>query len=225
MRDAPLTFRYLALNNFTWNWITHSTLWLTIIVFMIFISISISTDQFTEPLIFAKPSLVHQIFSTPIFYLSLVFAIVASLLPRAIFKFAQQLVFPSDTDILQEYQVLYWRDGEVVDLANPLGPKEPSIRSSQASLQPITSLKRNSFRNSNIPREMLFHPDRTVPQTLKDRVAQPFKRLKNMLKKTISGGMATRPIVTMGSPMVEERNTGFAFSHDEGMEGRLVGKR
>lgn len=38
-------------------------------------------------------------------------SVTASLLPRMIFKYAQQALSPSDTDIIQEYQVTYWKPG------------------------------------------------------------------------------------------------------------------
>jgi phospholipid-translocating ATPase len=110
---------YLALNNFTWNWITHTTLWVTLLVFFLYVVIYLSSAQFSEAVNFAIPSLVDRIFKVPAFYLSLMLAVVASLIPRMLFKYTQQVLFPSDTDILQEYQVTYWREGVVVDLARP----------------------------------------------------------------------------------------------------------
>lgn len=65
------------------------------------------------------PSLVDRVFLVPSFYLSLFLAVIASLLPRMILKYTQQVFYPSDTDILQEYQVTYWKPNVPVNLANP----------------------------------------------------------------------------------------------------------
>jgi hypothetical protein len=109
---------YLALNNFTWNWVTHVTLYATLLVFFVYVGVYLASAQFTGMVDFLHPTLVDRIFKVPAFYLSLLFAVVTSLLPRMILKYTQSVVWPSDTDILQEYQTEFWKRGVAVDLAH-----------------------------------------------------------------------------------------------------------
>jgi hypothetical protein len=85
----------------TWNWITHTSFWGSVIPFVAYIAIYSSGRESPVYGIF-------QLFTQPSFYCIIFLLIFVSLVPKVILKYYQREIDPNDTDILQEIQKLYW---------------------------------------------------------------------------------------------------------------------
>ncbi|KAJ3080493.1 hypothetical protein HK102_003011 [Quaeritorhiza haematococci] len=106
---------YMGLNNFSWTWLTLASVILSIIAFTAYVFIYAATPESPT---FGQTGL---LFTQPAFYLSILVTVVLALIPRILFKFVQQVFFPNDTDIIQEYQKYHWKPGQTVHMDAEVG--------------------------------------------------------------------------------------------------------
>ncbi|KAJ3129571.1 hypothetical protein HK098_001047 [Nowakowskiella sp. JEL0407] len=101
---------YMAINTFRWTWMTVIGLILSILVFVGYMHLHAGT---TDSNTFGVTSVVPF---QPLSYAIIVLTVIVSLFPRFVFKFIQQYFWPSDTDIVQEIEKYYWKEGEILNL-------------------------------------------------------------------------------------------------------------
>ncbi|KAJ3384903.1 hypothetical protein HDU92_003332 [Lobulomyces angularis] len=126
---------YMGFNIVNWTWITHTALWSTLLVFFGYVAVYLNFIAIYMPGVYDTTYL-PNVFYMPMFYLSLILALTLSLFPRFLFKFSQQYFYPTDIDIVQEYQSYIWKDGDVVNLDIKHSDKNSSLKESdQSSVQ------------------------------------------------------------------------------------------
>ncbi|KAJ1568849.1 hypothetical protein HK096_005088 [Nowakowskiella sp. JEL0078] len=89
---------YMGLNTFKWTWIIVGGVFLSIAVFAIYQIIY--SSNIGSPT-FGQNDILHR---QPSSYLIVFLTVFISLIPRIIFKFFQQVFWPSDTDLVQEIE-------------------------------------------------------------------------------------------------------------------------
>ncbi|KAJ3270267.1 hypothetical protein HK104_004961, partial [Borealophlyctis nickersoniae] len=105
---------FTAFNTFSWTWITHVGLYLTLAIWIIFIFIYASIPDN------AAYGLIPVMFTSISFYAGFAIMVIVCMFPKMVGKFVQQYFWPSDTDIVQEIQKYKWKDGDVVDLEDKM---------------------------------------------------------------------------------------------------------
>lgn len=134
---------YMAQNNFSWIWITHMSLWLTLVVWIGYVFLH------AAPVDSPTFGVAVLLFQQPSFYLGLILAISVCMFPHILFKFSQQAYFPNDIDIVQEFQKYLYKDGDVVNLeiksttTTPLAPAPPPLS------QPLQDVKIKGKRRAS----------------------------------------------------------------------------
>ncbi|KAI8906959.1 hypothetical protein EDD86DRAFT_210177 [Gorgonomyces haynaldii] len=89
---------------YNWTWITFASLFLSFALFIAYVlGYSSSADS-------PAYGIIPNLLWTPSFYAGVVLMVVLSLLPRPIFKYLQQQLQPTDTDIIQEIAKLHAKE-------------------------------------------------------------------------------------------------------------------
>jgi Phospholipid-translocating P-type ATPase C-terminal len=89
-----------------WTWITAGALAVSFVSWLLYVILYATNVAGTTY------GLHVVLFTSPNFYIGVVWMIIASLLPRYTYKFTQQYLWPNDTDIIQEYQKFEWTKGQ-----------------------------------------------------------------------------------------------------------------
>ncbi|KAI8829565.1 hypothetical protein BJ741DRAFT_712833 [Chytriomyces cf. hyalinus JEL632] len=96
---------HAVINTTNWTYLTFFGLFASYAVWLFYvISYARSSDN-------ASYGQLETLYLEPHFYLGITMSVVVALLPRFVFKFAQQYLAPTDSDILLEYQKYHWREG------------------------------------------------------------------------------------------------------------------
>lgn len=88
---------YMALNIYHWTWIIHFSIWGSLIVFLGIVAVYSLLPQSTL-------NGILWLLISPNYWFSVIIIVVIALLPRYLIKYVQQLIWPSDVDILREME-------------------------------------------------------------------------------------------------------------------------
>jgi glutaredoxin-related protein len=220
----------------SWTWITVFSLLVSMFSWILYIGIYSRDPN-------SPTSGMKILFSTPIFYAAVVLLVILGLLPKMAIRYVQQNIFPSDTDLLLEIQKYIW-DGHGLGFMEPQVPKQGTSKSMSesksldemnkkqkieftpvidgfghtpmkdtAALSPVIAMKKSQSLNPNeIDGEKGRKPSFSgVFKTGMSKIVQTLKGEKPKIHRSGS-------IVYMGGTGIAIPNTGFAFSHDQGME-------
>ncbi|KAL3900317.1 MAG: hypothetical protein SGCHY_001422 [Lobulomycetales sp.] len=188
---------YLMFVNQSLFWVTNASFWLTITAFVLYVFLFLV--YFNDGTNYNIEMILPKIYTTPSFYLSLLLVLVIALIPRFLFKFAQQYISPTDTDIVQEYQSRMWNDGDIVDLDYYPVTQESGredVISSSVSFEDLPPNRSNSSVNSTW---------KSLPRILRKSLS----RLSSSSKKR--NGSSLFAFMSHNGATTEVRNRGFAF--------------
>jgi phospholipid-translocating ATPase len=239
---------------YNWTYLTHVALWSSFVSWTAYVLLfSTAKDS-------PAYGLLEILFKAPNFYLAVILMSFVSMLPILVFKFTQQLLYPSDTDIVREIQALHkhydWVSGPIASFQTIQGPKtEQSGVSSflngsasklsasedkkAASSSNMVKIKMDKKASSDGFGDNQHSNKRRFPKLLGEaeinRSRPPSSGLGNAIKiagdfmKKISGNDKHKvgrhsSLVYMGKDGGLRPNTGFAFSHDTGMEDVITPK-
>ncbi|KAJ3065564.1 hypothetical protein HDU98_011079 [Podochytrium sp. JEL0797] len=102
---------HAVVNTTNWTYLTFSGLTASYAVWIGYV-IFYSTSNFQSP----PYGQLETLYLEPHFYLSIIISVVVCLMPRFVFKYAQQYLRPSDSDILLEIQKYSWKHGQHIDI-------------------------------------------------------------------------------------------------------------
>ncbi|KAJ3275282.1 hypothetical protein HDV01_001009 [Terramyces sp. JEL0728] len=183
--------------------------------------------------------------STLGFWATMLLVVCTSLLPRAVIKYVQQLLFPSDTDLLQETQYIKSTMQEIGALS-PQAIKLPvqdmidkdHVTRSHENLPAIVVEKEEHptdgfatpTNEDGLPRHKTLSASKKTIHKSSDfkhkvqRASQYFNKhiphLDSKHKPHRAGSL-----VYMGTNSKEVANSGFCFSQDEGMQDIITPRR
>jgi phospholipid-translocating ATPase len=230
---------YSTVNWYSWTWITVFSLIGSMISWIVY-TVTYSTD-------------ILVLLGTPSFYATVTLLVFVGLLPKMAIKYAQQMIQPSDTDVLLEYQKLVW-DGEHVAGMVPMDQKEDTLKKGltlsksfdqinkekqdfvpvmdgfgHSPCQPVTTSPTAS--TAAMKKSQSLNPqDIDADRPRKPSFSNALKSGMTKIVKSFKGDTKTRvhragSLVYMGGKGLAVPNTGFAFSHDQGMEDIITPKR
>ncbi|KAJ3254954.1 hypothetical protein HK103_006751 [Boothiomyces macroporosus] len=230
---------YGSANWYSWSWLTHFSLYFSIAAWTLYLGLySLSVDS---PIYG-----IFQIFiSTVGFWASMLLVVITSLIPRAVIKYVQQLLYPSDTDLLQETQYIKSTIQEIEALS-PQAVKLPvqdsvdreHVTRSHENLPAIVVEKEDhpldgfvSPKGDVVPRHKTLSAGRKKSihksSDFKHRVQRASQYFNKHLPHLESKHKPHRAgsLVYMGANCKEVTNNGFAFSQDEGMQDIITPRR
>ena len=223
---------FSAISWFNWTWITQVSLWGSMIFWVIYAVVYASDPN--------SPTygLIQVYFQTPMFYAAIAILVGLCLLPNMAIRAAQIYANPTDTQIGREiYKRQVKERQSVASDNNTVQPTQPTDSPDHASLvfrgrKPISGAESSpAFPVDGFVSPMVVESPDEVHD--KDRNRKPsitvslrsgVEKATKFFKKTPAPAVEEKhrifragSIVYMGADGTPVANTGFAFSHAEGM--------
>jgi phospholipid-translocating ATPase len=230
---------YSTVNWYSWTWITVLSLIGSLLSWIVY-TVTYSGD-------------IMVLLSAPFFYTTLILLVFVGLLPNMAVKYAQQMMKPNDTDVLLEFQKLVWKGDDVLGVL-PAEDKEDTLKKGltlsksfdqiskekqdfvpvmdgfgHSPMQPASSSPTASA--AAMKKSQSLNPqDIDSDRPRKPSFSNALKSGMTKIVKSFKGDTKTRvhragSLVYMGGQGLAVPNTGFAFSHDQGMEDIITPKR
>ncbi|KAJ3235827.1 hypothetical protein HDU81_011406 [Chytriomyces hyalinus] len=148
---------HAVINTTNWTYLTFFGLFASYAVWLFYvISYARSPDN-------ASYGQLGTLYLEPHFYLGIIMSVVVALLPRFVFKFAQQYLAPTDSDILLEYQKYQYREGCTIsnmDLESQVPYHESVVDNLHTEEEQVRQLDPNSSPLKSVGSDNAFEISR-----------------------------------------------------------------